>query len=287
MLRKAILFSLVSQYVISQDDNSIFHIPRIPDSCTAVSVTSSNSTLPISSLNVDCATFNWSDINNLLSSFTSYLDHQDNQNYDAYIGTVTVYGQIGGYNLDYQCPPHIYNIGNEGTQYDVHLGSKCNATSNSQLVIVHRRTIDNKIYKIHVIRSGAPFPTALLPNEGPYGTAVYEFPNGLGPQVSGSLQICENAANKNPVCSPIDTNKLLSLKDSQSTNINGVYMVGPNMKMRSDRVQDDVNNLLILTAGVQALFFNNSGTIQQYFDLDKALTNCYQNENPFKTKLSL
>ena len=205
-----------------------FHIPRVSGSCVSVVPTSSSATANPSAT---CANFDWSQLNsNMLNSFTTYLDHNDNSNYDVYIGAVTVSGKIGDSNLNYQCPPSPYNVGNEGTQFDQNFGSECNTNINTQLILVHRNQADEKIYKIHVIRSGAPFETSLLANKGNYGMATYSFPNGIAPLTTGSLQICPTSGT--PICPALDTSRVLDIRGAQNTD-NGVYILGNNAPMDS------------------------------------------------------
>ncbi|CAF1178241.1 unnamed protein product [Didymodactylos carnosus] len=178
------------------------------------------------------------------------MDPDTNETYYAQIAALTVLGTIGDYDLDYQCPPSGYDGVAPG----------CNTKPDTQLVVLHVNTLNGKLYAMDIILSGAPFPSSqdLTENQPPFGTAHHKFTSGITIKDSGYLKICairrsSKCRNKNP-----NAHKLPNpLPSNYGNGIFGIQLL--NFVTTSTWIMDDVNQLLIVSAGSTSFYFNGTG----------------------------
>jgi hypothetical protein len=234
-------------YIFTVICDGLFYLQRIPSSCVATnSSTAANNTV------VDnCFIFDWNQIVNLTTNYTTYMDADTNQTYYAKIGALTVLGEIDNNDLNYQCPPLGYNGVAPG----------CNTPPNTQLVVLHINVVDGKMYAIDIILSGAPFPSpdTLVDNQPPFGKARHIFNSGVTIQSTGYLQICKtNSSNQCPNQNSSTRELPNPLPSNYGYGIFGTQM--NNLIANSTWIMDDPNQLLIVTIdSILYYYFNGTG----------------------------
>ncbi|CAF3028946.1 unnamed protein product [Rotaria sp. Silwood2] len=230
---------------------------RIPSSCIEI-------TLKLTAdgnISDNCLTYDWSQISNLTTNYSTYIDPNTNQTYYARIGALTVSGTMNNYSLNYQCPPIGYNG----------VASGCRTEPNTQLVVLQVNVLDKKLYIIDIILSGAPFPSSqdLIDNQPPFGTARITFNLGVALQSVGYFQVCKN--KKSELCpnQNISAHKLpYPLPSNYGYGIFGIQSM--NYVAQSTWIMDDPNQLLIVTAGTNYYYFNATG----FFFYDSSTKTC-------------
>ncbi|CAF0942337.1 unnamed protein product [Adineta ricciae] len=237
--------------------DGIFYLQRVPLSCveTTITITVDNT------LTDNCFIFSWQQIADLTTNYTTYQDPTTNQTFYARIAALTVLGTIDNHDLDYHCPPSGYNG----------VASGCSTSNNTHLVVLHINALDNKLYSINVILSGTPFPSpsSLVNNQPPFGTARHVFDGGISSQSSGYLKICKR--NSSTQCPNTNTSAHAlpyPLPSNTGYGIFGIKMY--NFVTNSVWIMDDVNQILICTAGTTYYYFNSTG----FFIYDYSSNTC-------------
>lgn len=230
---------------------------RIPSSCveTTVDITANGNASD------SCFTFDWNQISNLNTNYTTYMDPNTNATYYAKIGAFTVLGKIDNYDLDYQCPSVGYN--------DV--GPGCNTLPDTQLIVLHINVVDGKLYTTDIILSGNPFPPVedLKENQPPFGKARHTFKSGIAVQSTGYLKICKKDTSNRCLNDIFRTRKLPHPLPSNYGY--GIFSImSANLISNSTWIVDDPNQLQILTANTFYYYFNGSG----FFMYDSASNSC-------------
>ncbi|CAF1219902.1 unnamed protein product [Rotaria sp. Silwood1] len=219
---------------------------RVPSSCIEITVqlTDNGSTTD------NCLTYDWSQITNLTTNYTTYIDPNTNQTYYVRIGALTVLGTMDNYSLNYKCPPMGYNG----------VGSGCQTEPNTQLVVLQVNALDGKLYIIDIILSGVPFPSSqdLKENQPPFGKARITFNSGVALQPTGYFQICKHEKHEQCPNQNISAYKLPHpLPSNYGYGIFGIQAL--NLITNSTWIMDDPNQLLIITAGTTYYYFNATG----------------------------
>ncbi|CAF3977935.1 unnamed protein product [Rotaria sp. Silwood2] len=231
---------------------------RIPSSCMETTLNLNTN----GSISHNCLTFNWSQISNLTINYTTYMNSDTNQTYYAQIGALTVLGNIDNYSLNYQCPPIGYNGVAPG----------CLTEPNTELVVLHVNVLDNKLYAIDVILSGTPFPSPenLMDNQPPFGKAHHQFTTGIPVQPTGYFQVCKNKNSDQCPNKNLDEHKLPHpLPSNYGYGIFGIQAL--DLVTNSTWIMDDLNKLLIVTAGTSYYYFNATGFFM-YDSVEKKCT---------------
>ncbi|CAF0965776.1 unnamed protein product [Rotaria sordida] len=242
--------------------DGFFYMQRIPSSCMKTTLNLSTN----GSVSNNCLTFDWSQISNLTTNYTTYIDSDTNQMYYAQIGALTVLGNIDNYNLNYECPPIGYNG----------VGSGCQTLPNTQLVVLYVSALDYKLYAIDIILSGAPFPVPenLIDNQPPFGKAHHQFTMGIPLQSTGYFQICKNKDSNKCPNKNLDEHKLpYPLPSNYGYGIFGIQAL--DFVTDSTWIMDDLNKLLIVTAGTDYYYFNATG----FFMYDSVTKTCTWSES--------
>ncbi|CAF1648425.1 unnamed protein product [Adineta ricciae] len=201
----------------------------------------------------NCFIFSWQEIVELTTNYTTYRKPNTNETFYAQIGALTVLGTIDDYDLDYQCPPVGYNG----------VGPGCSTQSDTHLVVLHINTLDNKLYSIDVILSGSPFPSpnTLVDNQPPFGRARHVFDPAIPVQSTGYLKVCKNGYSNRCPNANISAHKLPNpLPSNTGYGIFGIQAA--NFVTNAVWIMDDINQLLIVTAGTTYYYFNASGFYQ-------------------------
>ncbi|CAF3357065.1 unnamed protein product [Rotaria socialis] len=237
--------------------DGFFYMQRIPSSCIEITVKLGAN----ESMSDNCLTYDWNQITNLTTNYTTYIDPNTNQTYYARIGALTVLGTLNNYSLNYVCPPMGYNG----------VGLGCQTQANTQLVVLQVNALDEKLYVIDVILPGVPFPSSdqLQENQPPFGTARITFTSGIAIQPSGYFQICKTIASQ--LCPNQDyiSHKLPHpLPSNYGYGIFGIQAF--NLITDSTWIMDDSSQLLIVTAGTNYYYFNATG----FFFYDSSSKTC-------------
>jgi hypothetical protein len=236
---------------------AFFYIQRIPSSCVETALNSST----IHDVSMNCFTFDWIQITNLTTNYSTYINPTTNQTFYAQIGALTVLGIIDNYNINFQCPPPGYNG----------VGPGCAVQNNTQLVIVHINALDGKLYAMDIILSGSPFPLvqSLQNNQPPFGRARHIFQLGITIQSSGYFKICKKS---NSIQCPYQSDNARQLPYPLPSNYGyGIFGIQAfDLVTNSTWIMDDPNQLLIVTAGVYYYYFNQSG----FFMYDSSIRTC-------------
>lgn len=235
----------------------LFFLQRIPSSCIETTTEFSS----MNNVSSQCLIYDWNQITTLTTNYTTYIDVSTNETYYAQIGALTVLGQLDDYDTDYQCPPTNYNG----------VGPDCQTQSDTQLVVLHIRVSNGKLYGIDIILSGAPFPSveSLQDNQPPFGKATHIFPLGIRMQSSGYLKICKNGqSDQCPYRSLINRKLPNPLPSNYGYGLFGIKYY--DFVTNSTWIMDDSEQLLIVTAGTQYFYFNRTG----YFFFDATKNNC-------------
>lgn len=230
---------------------------RISNSCLKINVNpnANNNSSP------DCLIYSWSQIRDLTTSYTTYKELNSNETYHARIGALTVSGNIQNHTLNYECPPIGYNG----------VGPGCVVKPNTQLVVLKIGANNERLYSIDIILSGYPFPSAqsLQDNRTPFGKARIVFNDGIPLRSDGYLKICRNSSSDECPNKNIDADRLpYPLPSNYGYGIFGIKAF--NAVMNSTWIMDDLNRLLIVTAGSNYYYFNGTG----FFLYDSSARTC-------------
>jgi hypothetical protein len=190
------------------------------------------------------------------------------------------------WNLTYKCPPPGYN------GFSVESGSYCEVLPDTQIWATFTNTINRKLRQIRVILSSS-FPPieSLTPNAPPFGTALYDFPDGLDLRAAQSngtngtvLLICRaSSANSSSAVTcprlPAPAKNLTARFNVQATGYYGTSSL--EKAIPSVWNQNDDRALLTgLTThsgsgGLQDMYANASGFYLYGYDSDIAPPYCY------------
>ncbi|CAF1164208.1 unnamed protein product [Didymodactylos carnosus] len=178
------------------------------------------------------------------------MDPDTKETYYAQIGALTVLGKIGDHDLNYHCPPAGYNG----------VGPGCKTKPHTQLAVLHVNALNNKLYAMDIILSGAPFPATqgLKNNKPPFGTARHKFTSGIKIKNTGHFKIC--AGKKSNKCPNKNPNAHKLPHPLPSNYGHGIFAVkGSHLVTTSTWIMDDANQLLIVSAGNTSYYFNGTG----------------------------
>ncbi|CAF1166658.1 unnamed protein product [Adineta steineri] len=233
--------------------NGLFYLQRIPSSCVETTINSTTN----NNLTSNCFIFDWQQISNFTTNYTTYINPDTNQAFYVYSGALTVLGTIDNYDLDYYCPPTGYNG----------VGPGCTVQIDTQLVMLHVNTIDRKIYAIDVILSGTPFPflSNLTDNQPPFGKARHIFRSGIAMQSTGYFKICKS--NTSTQCPFANTNTYKLPNPLPSNTGYGIFGIqAASFVTDAVWIMDDIKQLLIITLGTTYYYFNASGFFIYQYD---------------------
>lgn len=258
-----LLFCFVSHVRIFErcsdlvDADGLFFMQRIGNSCSEINVNVNADPQPTD----NCLIYNWSQIINLTTSYTTYKESNSNNSYNASIGALTVLGRIENYTLNYECPPLGYNGAGPG----------CVTQPNTQLVVLKIGSSDRRLYSIDIILAGVPFPDAnsLQDNQPPFGKSQILFTSPIDLRSTGYLKICKNITTNR--CPNADLSKRRLPYPLPSNYGYGIFGIKAfNLVTNSTWIMDDLNQLLIVTAGSNYYYFNRTG----FFLYDSESKNC-------------
>ncbi|CAF4381850.1 unnamed protein product, partial [Rotaria sp. Silwood2] len=227
--------------------DGFFYMQRIPSSCMETTLKLNTN----GSSSNNCLTFDWSQISNLTTNYTTYINSDTNQTYYAQGGALTVLGNIDNYSLNYECPPIGYNG----------VGSGCQTQPNTELVVLHVNAIDHKLYAMDIILSGTPFPAPdnLKDNQPPFGKAHHQFTTGISVQSAGYFQICKSKNSDQCPNKNLDVHRLPHPIPSNYGY--GIYAIQVlDFVTNATWIMDDSNKLHIAAIGTIHYYFNTTGS---------------------------
>jgi hypothetical protein len=204
------------------------------------------------------------------------------------LGALIVHGSTtSAWNLTYKCPPPGYN------GFSVESGSYCEVLPDTQVWATFTDTSTQRLRQVRVILSPS-FPPieSLTPNAPPFGTALYDFPDGIDVALAAAggngtvLLICPDSdANSSSSAAvncprlPAPAQNLTARFSVQATG----YFGSSSLDEAIPSVWNQDDNTALLTGmtthsgsgGVQDVYVNASGFHLYGHDSDVAPPYCY------------
>ena len=261
--------SLVLGFMLQEASPQVlgtFTMVRESDGCTALTAEivapNASRTNSTSTTTEGCARASVADIVNNMAPTIRYMGSGGGE-VEVAIGALTVLGSVTSTNLSYECPPDGYN------GFSVADGSFCLVSPDTQLWATFTDYNTTNLRQIRVILSNSFPPVDSLEDNGPpFGTALYDFGDGLdlstATGTSDELVLCPVTNDSAPECPLLPTssglNTRISVQASGYFGGSGVFEPIPGDWNQNDELQL-LSGITSPSAagGLQDFYFNASG----------------------------